>query len=88
MIHSSWVIRHVIEMEEAGVTLQDPFVGYLAAIAASIQLEHTINKNVKMANVAWRKYERARDYVERLSKKWPNMRNTVRFRNSPPCHSW
>ncbi|EXJ88753.1 hypothetical protein A1O3_01817 [Capronia epimyces CBS 606.96] len=77
LIHSDWVIRHIVEMQEAGIPLHDPFVGHVVAIAASIQLEHTINRHVKIAKVARRKFERARDFVESMSDKWPNMRDTL-----------
>ncbi|KAL2204251.1 hypothetical protein CC79DRAFT_1372259 [Sarocladium strictum] len=52
IIHSSWVIRHIIEMEGAGMSIYDPFIGYLVALAASIQLEHTLNNDPKVANAA------------------------------------
>lgn len=82
MIHSSWVIRHIIEMEEAGMSIYDPFIGYLVALAASIQLEHTIHDNPKVANAARRKYDRAHTYLQRVAKIWPNVGNIVSLRRS------
>lgn len=77
MIHSSWVIRHVIEMEDAGMSIHDPFIAYLVALAASIQLELTINDNPKVANAARRKYDKAHAYLQTTAKMWPNVRNIV-----------
>ena len=82
MIHSSWVIRHVIEAEGANISLYDPFISYLVALAASIQLEHTISENPKVANAAHRKYDKARAYLQRMAKIWPNVGNIVSHSNS------
>jgi len=79
MIHSSWVIRHIIEMEEVGMSIYDPFLGYLVALAASIQLEHTISDNPKVANAARRKYDKALAYLQRTTKIWPNVGNIVSY---------
>ena len=81
MIHSSWVIRHIIEMEGANITLYDPFIGYLVALAASIQLEHTISDNPKVANAAYRKYDRGHAYLQRMAKIWLNVGNIVSHGN-------
>lgn len=77
MIHSSWVIRHIVEMEEARMNIYDPFMGYLVALAASILLEHTINENPRVANAARRKYDKAHAYLQRTAKIWPNVGNIV-----------
>jgi hypothetical protein len=77
IIHSSWVIRHIIEMEGAGLSIYDPFIGYLVALAASIQLEHTLNNNPKVANAARRKYEKAHAFLQRMAKIWPSVRNSL-----------
>lgn len=77
MIHSQWVLRHMSEMEESGQSLQDPFVGYLVAIAATIQLEFTISKHPKVAAKAVRNVEKARVFLQKMSREWPNMLNTV-----------
>ena len=77
MIHSNWVIRHIIETEEAGITTHDPFIAYLVALAASIQLEHTINDNPKVASAARRKYDKAHGYLQKTAKIWPSVGNIV-----------
>jgi hypothetical protein len=80
MIHSSWVIRHIIEMEDAGLSIYDPFIAHLVALAASIQLEHTINDNPKVAHAARRKYDKAHAYLQRMTKIWSNVGNIVSLR--------
>lgn len=77
MIHSNWVIRHIIELEDAGLAIYDPFVAYLVALAASIQLEHTINDNPKIASAAGRKYDKAHAYLQKTAKIWPSVGNIV-----------
>lgn len=65
------------DMMNAGLELYDPFVGHMIAIAASIQLEHTLSKTPAVAKRAHRNFQRSRKYIERLAKKWPIMNNTV-----------
>ncbi|KAK5045937.1 hypothetical protein LTR84_008723 [Exophiala bonariae] len=77
MIHSSWVIRHIVEMEEGGMSIYDPFIGYLVALAASIQLEQTFNDNPRVANAARRKYEKAHVYLHKLADIWRNAANIL-----------
>lgn len=77
MIHSKWVIRLITEMAEAGLLLHEPFIGHVAAIAATIHLEHTLSKHPRVARIAKRHFEKGRDFVKLLSLEWPNMLNTV-----------
>lgn len=79
MIHSNWVIRHMIEMEEAGIGIHDPFLSYFIALAASIQLENTISDKPELANAARLKYDKARIYLRRTAKIWPNVGSIVSY---------
>lgn len=79
VIHSSWVLRLIWEMETAGMPLIDPFIGYFAAIAATIQLELTIGKNESAAQQAKQRFKQACRFIKGLSQKWPNMLNIVSY---------
>ncbi|KAJ9626843.1 hypothetical protein H2204_009859 [Knufia peltigerae] len=75
MTNSKWVIRLVVELEEAGLSYHDPFLGYLLGIAATIQLEQTVSKKRHVASNARRNFEKARSFIRQLSRQWPNMLN-------------
>lgn len=77
MTNSKWVIRLVVELEEAGLSYHDPFLGYLLGIAATIQLEQTVSKKRHVASNARRNFEKARSFIRQLSRQWPNMLNLV-----------
>ncbi|KAK0103520.1 hypothetical protein ONS95_005541 [Cadophora gregata] len=70
LIHSRWIIRFLDEMDEAGMMLHDPFIGYLTAIAATIQLEHTLSKHADVAAAATLSFRSAIRYLKKLSKYW------------------
>ncbi|CZT46060.1 uncharacterized protein RSE6_06438 [Rhynchosporium secalis] len=70
LIHSRWIIRFLDEMDEAGMMLHDPFIGYLTAIAATIQLEHTLSKHSDVAAAATLSFRSAIRYLKKLSNYW------------------
>ncbi|KAG0648866.1 putative transcriptional regulatory [Hyphodiscus hymeniophilus] len=77
LIHSRWVIRLIEEMEDAGLMLYDPFIGYLVALAATIQLEHTVSKHFDVAAAATLSVKGAIRYLRRLSKYWKSTENLL-----------
>jgi hypothetical protein len=79
LIHSRWVIRLIEEMEDAGLMLYDPFIGYLVALAATIQLEHTVSKHSDVAAAAKLSVKGAIRYLKKLSNYWRSTENLVSF---------
>ncbi|KAJ6003370.1 hypothetical protein N7451_005917 [Penicillium sp. IBT 35674x] len=77
LLHSRWIARFINEMSEVGLRLCDPFFGYLAAIAATIQLEHTGNKNPKIALLVNNEYRVLVRFITELSSQWGNMKVLV-----------
>ncbi|CAI7570508.1 unnamed protein product [Penicillium pancosmium] len=77
LIHSRWISRFIREMAEVDLRLYDPFFGYLAAIAATIQLEHTGNKNPKIALLLNNEYRDLVAFMTELSAEWDSMRILV-----------
>jgi hypothetical protein len=64
-------------MNEVDLRLYDPFFGYLAAIAATIQLEHTGNKNPKIALLLNNEYRDLVAFMTEMSAEWDSMRILV-----------
>ncbi|KAJ5966572.1 hypothetical protein N7481_013286 [Penicillium waksmanii] len=77
LIHSRWISRFIREMAEVDLRLYDPFFGYLAAIAATIQLEHTGNKNPKIALLLNNEYRDLVAFMTEMSTEWDSMRILV-----------
>lgn len=73
LLHSRWIARFVKEMQEVDIKLYDPFFGYLAAIAATIQLEHTGNKNPQIALLVNNEYRILVGFISELSSQWESM---------------
>lgn len=78
VIHSRWIARFVREMNEVDFKLYDPFIGYLCAIAATIQLEHSQSKKQQVARLAKNDYETLVAFVTDLTAYWGNMGVLVR----------
>lgn len=77
LIHSRWIARFVKEMAEVDIRLCDPFFGYLAAIAATIQLEHTGNKNPQIALLVNKEFRTLVDFMTEMSTQWESMKILV-----------
>jgi hypothetical protein len=60
-------------MGEVSFETCDPFLGYLAAIAATIQLEHTGSKNPQIALLLNKEFRVLVDFMTELSVYWENM---------------
>ncbi|KAJ5184025.1 hypothetical protein N7492_001641 [Penicillium capsulatum] len=77
LLHSRWIARFIKDMTEVDLRLWDPFFGYLAAIAATIQLEHTGNKNPKIALLVNSEYRVLVGFITDLSSRWDSMKVLV-----------
>jgi hypothetical protein len=64
-------------MAEVELRLCDPFFGYLAAIAATIQLEHTGNKNPQIALLVNNEYRALVGFMTELSYQWESVKVLV-----------
>ncbi|KAE8385917.1 hypothetical protein BDV23DRAFT_187821 [Aspergillus alliaceus] len=73
LIHSRWIARFIREMSEVDIRLYDPFIGYLCAIAATIQLENTASRNRHIAQLGNSDFQILIDYMTDLSAHWDNI---------------
>jgi hypothetical protein len=81
------------DMEKSNLSLHDPFIGYLVTIAATIQLDKSQNKSSEIADSARFRFERCREFVQKMSAQWPSMTTAVRYSedsyvNLLTCRSW
>ncbi|WPB06517.1 uncharacterized protein RHO25_011174 [Cercospora beticola] len=78
-LYADWIFRLVMEMQEAGLQLYEPFTGYLVAIGASIHLEHASNESTTTTISSKEKFDKCLGFVERLAEMWPNMEKLVQI---------
>ncbi|GIZ47226.1 hypothetical protein CKM354_001032300 [Cercospora kikuchii] len=78
-LYADWIFRLVVEMQEAGLQLYEPFTGYLVAIGASIHLEHASNEVATSGISSKEKFDQCLGFVDRLADMWPNMEKLVRI---------
>jgi hypothetical protein len=79
LLHSRWIVRFIREIADVNFETYDPFLGYLAAIAATIQLEHTGSKNPQIALLVNKEFRTLVDFMTELSVYWGNMSILVWF---------
>lgn len=77
LLHSRWIARLIKEMSDAGSRPYDPFLAYLAAIAATIQLEHTVSSNPEVARLVTKEFQILTDFMKHVSVHWANIRVLV-----------
>lgn len=77
LLHSRWIARLIKEMSTADSRPYDPFLAYLAAIAATIQLEHTVSSNPDVARLVNKEFRILMDFMTKVSAHWGNIRVLV-----------
>ncbi|KAK1145112.1 hypothetical protein N8T08_004545 [Aspergillus melleus] len=77
LLHSRWIARFIREMSNADSRPYDPFLAYLAAIAATIQLEHTASSNPDVARLVNKEFQVLIDFMTKVSVNWEIIRVLV-----------
>ncbi|THC93269.1 hypothetical protein EYZ11_007255 [Aspergillus tanneri] len=77
LLHSRWIARLIKEMCQTDTRPYDPFLAYLAAIAATIQLEHTVSNNPHVARLVSKEFQILVDFMTKVSAHWENIRVLV-----------
>lgn len=76
-VNANWIARLVNEMEKTGLSLKDPFIGYLVTIAATIHLDKSLHAHADVSQSARQRYETCYKFVKNMSQTWPAMANAV-----------
>lgn len=77
-LHSSWTVRLIDMAKEKDYQLTDPFIGYTAAIAATIHLYYCRSADARVRNASQMKLSKCLKFVEELGVVWPVCRSLVR----------
>ncbi|RAL11057.1 putative C6 transcription factor [Aspergillus homomorphus CBS 101889] len=71
--HTTWIIHFINFFEEKGFTISDPFLGYSAAVVATIELQLSFTENAAIRDEKRERFYRCVRFVQSLGQKWPHM---------------
>ncbi|EEA23112.1 C6 transcription factor, putative [Talaromyces marneffei ATCC 18224] len=71
--HTSWIVYFVSYFEEKGFRISDPFLGYCAAVVATIELQLSFTEDEGIRKDKQERFESCLNFVQDLGKEWPHM---------------
>ncbi|PYH80834.1 C6 transcription factor [Aspergillus uvarum CBS 121591] len=71
--HTTWIIHFINFFEERCFTISDPFLGYSAAVVATIELQLSFTENAAIRDEKRDRFYRCVRFVQKLGQKWPHM---------------
>lgn len=77
LLYASWLAKTLADMEAANLDVFDPFLAYLAGIAASIHIEHSLSSNTAIASSAKEKIQTCMAYLTRVARVWPKVEKRI-----------
>lgn len=75
--HTSWIVYFVRYFEEKGFRISDPFLGYCAAVVATIELQLSFTEDEGIRKDKQERFESCLNFVQDLGKEWPHMAKMV-----------
>lgn len=75
--HTSWIVYFVRYFEERGFRISDPFLGYCAAVVATIELQLSFTEDEGIRKDKQERFESCLNFVQDLGKEWPHMAKMV-----------
>lgn len=75
--HTSWIVYFVRYFEEKGFRISDPFLGYCAAVVATIELQLSFTEDEGIRKDKQERFESCLGFVQELGKEWPHMAKMV-----------
>lgn len=77
LIHSGWTSRLVRIAQDLGHQINDPFIGYLVVVAASIHWIFSFTSDENIAKRARSDFDQCREFVLHMASRWPQFSQTV-----------
>lgn len=77
--HTSWIVYFVRFFEEKGFRISDPFLGYCAAVVATIELQLSFTEDENIRKDKQDRFESCLNFVQEIGKDWPHMARMVRL---------
>lgn len=79
LLHSTWTARLIDMVWEKDYHVSDPFLGYCAAIAATIHVYYCRAADIRVRSSAQSKLGKCMRFVDELGTVWPNCQLIVSF---------
>ncbi|PWY87756.1 hypothetical protein BO70DRAFT_332957 [Aspergillus heteromorphus CBS 117.55] len=71
--HTTWIIHFINYFEERSFVVSDPFLGYSAAVVATIELQLSFTQNAAICEEKRNRFYKCVGFVQTLGQKWPHM---------------
>ncbi|PYH96777.1 C6 transcription factor [Aspergillus ellipticus CBS 707.79] len=71
--HTTWIIHFIDYFEERSFVMSDPFLGYSAAVVATIELQLSFTENPAICEEKRNRFYKCVGFVQTLGQKWPHM---------------
>ncbi|KAB8211736.1 hypothetical protein BDV34DRAFT_185163 [Aspergillus parasiticus] len=71
--HTTWIIHFIKYFEEKSFMVSDPFLGYSAAVVATIELQLSFTENPTIRQEKRDRFLKCVSFVQKLGEKWPYM---------------
>lgn len=75
--HTTWIIYFLNYFEERSFLVSDPFLGYGAAVVATIELQLSFTENPTIREEKRDRFFKCVRFVQTLGQKWPHMARMV-----------
>ena len=75
--HTTWIIHFIKYFEEKSFMVSDPFLGYSAAVVATIELQLSFTENPTIRQEKRDRFLICVSFVQKLGQKWPYMARLV-----------
>lgn len=76
-MHSGWTVRLVRMMEELGMRICDPFIGYQVVVTATVHWIFAFASDDTVAERACSDFERCRGLILGMVGEWPHFGQAV-----------
>lgn len=77
LMHSGWTVRLIRTMEDLGLQISDPFIGYQVVVTATIHWIFAFASDDTVAERACSDFERCRRFILDMAGKWPHFAQAV-----------
>ncbi|KAJ5772884.1 hypothetical protein N7457_007780 [Penicillium paradoxum] len=71
--HTTWIIHFINYLEEKSLLVSDPFLGYSAAVVATIELQLSFTDNVAIREQKRERFTKCVKFVQTMGERWPHM---------------
>jgi hypothetical protein len=88
LVHSNWIAQFISMVKGARFTINDPFIGYCSAIAATVHLYFYHVDDCEVADSASKNFDSAMEFLNYLGNYWPHLRVIVSLRYKHSLIFW